>query len=509
MLRTAHGSRWLPYGQLGGVRVVDGPVWGKLLISDREGHVLQISGLTRGELSDTVARLSQLPSVQAVSDAFEMLMGGGYVTATRMEEWCEEARAALATVDQMAAELGNGLPAGIVEHIDTLRMRLTDAEWLRQDHNTRHIDRLRAQHGGWLNGVLGHMPTNEQEEAIYHDDTNTLLLAGAGTGKTAVVVGKVGVLLRSGSARADQILIVSTNRQNANDVRRRLRRNDLSVPTLTFHRLCMDIVAAVEGHQPALSRIATDAKLRKSRLITILEQMLGEVGFRAEVLRFLLFSLRPYRAPHRFASREDYQQHLRGFDMRTLRGERVHSCEACIIANWLHCHNITYTYRPALPRSSGPTVRSDFFLPDHDLYIDITVLDEDGQLPSFVDPAAYFRREEQRRSVHTWMGHNVIEIRSADLTANRLGRTLLGGLRAAGVPIRALTGEALLGVLNEREEIKHLAKLIGPFIHHIKSTGGIDDELLYAAASVHEEPRRARAFVALLVEVFDLSLIHI
>ena len=55
--------------------------------------------------------------------------------------------------------------------------------------------------------------TNEQAEAVATDEDATLVLAGEGTGKTAVIVGKVAHLVRNEDVSQDEVLILAFNRR--------------------------------------------------------------------------------------------------------------------------------------------------------------------------------------------------------------------------------------------------------------------------------------------------------
>ena len=77
--------------------------------------------------------------------------------------------------------------------------------------------------------------TNEQAEAVTTDEDVTLVLAGAGTGKTSVVVGKVAHLVRNQGVSPDEVLVLAFNRKAATEITGRLT-NDLSTAHVhTFH----------------------------------------------------------------------------------------------------------------------------------------------------------------------------------------------------------------------------------------------------------------------------------
>ena len=66
--------------------------------------------------------------------------------------------------------------------------------------------------------------TNEQKRAIEARDTNILLSAAAGSGKTTVLVGRILALIESGETSIDRMLIVTFTRAAAGEMRERIEK---------------------------------------------------------------------------------------------------------------------------------------------------------------------------------------------------------------------------------------------------------------------------------------------
>ena len=90
--------------------------------------------------------------------------------------------------------------------------------------------------------VEGHELSDEQLAAIVGAGHNTLVLAGAGTGKTTTINGYVTWLLATGRARPDEILVLSFTRASAEEMGERIRvQTGQRVRATTFHALGLDI----------------------------------------------------------------------------------------------------------------------------------------------------------------------------------------------------------------------------------------------------------------------------
>ncbi|HEU4413995.1 MAG TPA: UvrD-helicase domain-containing protein, partial [Candidatus Angelobacter sp.] len=88
-------------------------------------------------------------------------------------------------------------------------------------------------------------PNPKQKLAIEHASGPLLVLAGAGTGKTTVLVERIAWLIEQGHARPDEILAITFTDNAADElkerVERRLRRKT-QIFAGTFHAYCLGIL---------------------------------------------------------------------------------------------------------------------------------------------------------------------------------------------------------------------------------------------------------------------------
>lgn len=90
-------------------------------------------------------------------------------------------------------------------------------------------------------------PDEQQRQAIEHVDGPMLVIAGAGTGKTTVLIRRIARLIRSGKAHPSEILALTYTVNSASDMRARLQEElqevDLSGLKIgTFHDYCNGIL---------------------------------------------------------------------------------------------------------------------------------------------------------------------------------------------------------------------------------------------------------------------------
>ena len=123
--------------------------------------------------------------------------------------------------------------------------------------------------------ALRRLPTNEQAEAIASDGDTTLVLAGAGTGKTAVITGKVAHLVHNLDASPGEILVLAFNRKAAGEIRERLP-GGLAADISTFHAFGLRVIADVSGRKPTVSKLAEDEAALVRTLGEILDDLLED-----------------------------------------------------------------------------------------------------------------------------------------------------------------------------------------------------------------------------------------
>src|SRR5260370_11564305 len=88
----------------------------------------------------------------------------------------------------------------------------------------------------------------QQRLAVEHDRGPMLVVAGAGTGKTTVLVERVARLIQQGMARPDEILAVTYSRNAAHQITERVRERvgpllAAGLQTGNFHSYCYQLLA--------------------------------------------------------------------------------------------------------------------------------------------------------------------------------------------------------------------------------------------------------------------------
>lgn len=360
-----------------------------------------------------------------------------------------------------------------------LRMLSHYQHWNEQgiaDCRERYINKQLQAYQAFFDKVESNPLTQHQRRACIIDNDNNLLLAGAGTGKTSVMVGRAGYLLHSQQAQSDQILLLAYGRKAADEMDERIK-NKLStnkISATTFHSLGLSIIAQVEGKKPRLSVFTKDEKVKSTWIQTYFIKLINEqVQYRELVLAYFRKYYYVERSAFDFTSMGDCYQYFNDNDVRTFKGEQVKSFGALYIANELFSQGIEYQYKAKyvhdVKTGARKQYKPNFFLPELNLFIEYYEVDKNGDTASYIDKAAYHQGIEYKRSIHHTHQTTLIEFTYAQHKEGKLLNALNESLierqiQLDLIPTELLPAEVILATLNESGNITALAKIFAQLV---------------------------------------------
>ncbi len=94
-----------------------------------------------------------------------------------------------------------------------------------------------------LDHVKGYPLDQEQRQVVLSEEQNTLVIAGAGSGKSLTMIGKIRYLVEYKKVPLDQILCISFTNDATNSLKNTLKQYyNYDLPVLTFHKLALKIL---------------------------------------------------------------------------------------------------------------------------------------------------------------------------------------------------------------------------------------------------------------------------
>lgn len=395
----------------------------------------------------------------------------GYLRSSHCKEISEYAIKALSKIPFPPEDIEPYLPATTVDSFSELK------SWSRRD--SAFIDTIRREYVAkekerfkeLFDTIESNPLTEKQREACIIDEQNNLVLAGAGTGKTSTMVGRVGYLLESKQAVGHEILMLAFGNKAAQEMRDRIdeKLGIKSIDAFTFHALGKMIITKVEGVKPSISPLAEDEKLLKHHVDSWFTQLLEQTAYKETALEYFENYLFPEANPFEFESEGEYFEYIKVNEIRSLKGEQVKSFEECVIANWLFMMGIEYEYEPSYKKCDTRTpefrqYRPDFYLSEYDLYLEHFGIDRDGNTAPYVDQKTYHEGIIWKRQLHAEQDTDLIETYHYEQTEGCLLSNLEDKLVNLGVEFRPLPADAMLSSLRDFGAISKFSALLAALL---------------------------------------------
>lgn len=273
-------------------------------------------------------------------------------------------------------------------------------------HNEQYITNQLSSEKEYLDNILKECdPTisldQEQREVILSNEDNTLVIAGAGAGKTTTVAAKVRYLIEKQNINPENILVISFTNKAVEELRERINVClNLPCPISTFHSVGYTILKQGDSSKKRIVDQAFMYKVINNYLKTTVLQNPSMVE------RLILFFGTYFTAPYEGDQLSEYFQFIASADfstlksnlheyiqqiidrktqqVQTLNNEVVRSIEEVQIANFLHLNQIEYEYEPIYQYhilDSNKPYTPDFRIKQGDkvAYIEHFGITEDGR----------------------------------------------------------------------------------------------------------------------------------
>ena len=304
--------------------------------------------------------------------------------------------------------------------------------------------------------VEGHMLDPQQLECIAREAENHLVLAGAGTGKTTTILGKIKYLLASGACKPDELLVLSFTNASAAEMTQRIQaETGIRIDASTFHSLGLSILRQTDGAAPKLTGLNLRSFVREQ-----LEQQMKNRDYLAVLTTYLLYYRTPSKSMFSFRSQRSYEEYRMHYPPKTVKNQTVRHYGEMDIANFLTQNGIDYRYDYAYafdPKTPeyGP-YRPSFYLQKHHIYIEYWPVNRSWQPPAYF-PSKNGKRAVQacqeeirwKRSLHETNHTTLIECYAYEKAEGTLLTNLKQKLEAHGVACRPVSAGALWKTLSK------------------------------------------------------------
>lgn len=370
--------------------------------------------------------------------------------------------------------------------------------------NERYINQELNDNSDLFDDLDGKSLDSQQREAIVVDEDAVKVIAGAGSGKTFTIQGKVKYLTEKRDVDPSEILAISFSNASVDDLKERIAE---SIDIKTFHKVGKDILTQYNQY----SRPDTSALKRIiKRYLT--KKALKNEDISKKLIEFFSFYINIPPSDDDIKYEGDLLDWQEGVDFSTLKrrfknkqretlnNEIVRSYEELYIANFLFIYGIKYTYEKIysypnknferefnkfkeflfsfneeIPDELKNDITSDllnltdifeeyeikdylpdFYLDDYNIYIEHFGLNRncENHLIGGKSSEEYVKEMEWKRKVHKKYGTTLIETFSYYQSENRLLTRLAEKLQAQGVEFNEIDYREVYRILLENKTIK-------------------------------------------------------
>ncbi len=323
---------------------------------------------------------------------------------------------------------------------------------------------------------------NEQREVVLADEDYTLVIAGAGAGKTTTIEAKVKYLIDKKNVEPEKILIVSFTNKATKELQDRCKRLGLPVKISTFHSIANTIIADSEEQK---HKIATTDFM----FVTIKNFLIKNLNDESFIKKILLFFASYLQIPFDDNSLEVLFNELSKNECTTLKSdlasalnkyqdkltkskttilnEKVRSVEECRIANFLFINGIQYEYEPIYKYGFDNTTKPycpDFLIRQYDkeIYLEHFGISEDGKNNRFSEKelTEYKKHINDKILLHRKHHTNLIYTFSKYLDGKDTLTHLKEELIKAGISFEPKNSKEIYKAIIENAEDKYFNKFI-------------------------------------------------
>jgi len=519
--------------------LIAGFFWDKIILPSENGRRFVLSGIKKQSSKASLTSLTKkignyhverlIPAYQQIKgshSSFKSMFSNRYVSYSKVERWKNENK-------ELAEKLNNEfaltfMPENKKGIITKFLSIFSQSYAIRESENQKFISRELVNYQDFFDKVESNPLTYNQRLACVVNEDNNLVLAGAGSGKTSVIIAKAGYLIDSGLALPDEIQILAYGRKASQETDERIKEklpHIEGVKTSTFHKMGLDIIGEATGKKPRVSKFQEDkAEFYKltNRIITDLTNR--DRSYNQRVIDYFVTYLIPYRDEFNYEVQGEYFTALKESDMRSLKSkiewsekksgrvslqqEQLKSFEEVVIADFLFVNGVNYIYEHPYSVDTASSVKTqyhpDFYLPDYDLYIEHFGVSRNGETAPFVDQLTYTQGMDWKRNLHREHETKLIETYSYEMKEGTLTDLLYSKLEKHGVKFNPLSFQELLGLLNEiggEKQATSFSELIVTFLDLFKQSGRTLDTVR-VKADLHPDKQRCHAFLDVFEPIY-------
>ncbi|SEF99827.1 DNA helicase-4 [Xylanibacter ruminicola] len=399
-------------------------------------------------------------------------------------------------------------------------------------HNEQYVQNHLNEDKDYLDGILEPVDPkikldDEQRRVVLSDEDYTLVIAGAGAGKTTTVSAKVRYLVEKKGITPEQILVISFTNKAVGELQEKINKKlGIPCPVTTFHKTGY----AIMRRQDAERRMIVDQGFMFNVINNYLK---GNILENPELVdKLILFFGSYFDAPYEGDNLNDFFNYISKADFSTIRGnideysemiinERTGKCQTIAretlrsaqevqIANFLFLNGIEYVYEKPYPYSIASSYKiytPDFTITQGDkiAYIEHFGITQDGRNSRYnAEQISKYKREvNDKVKLHKKHGTDLIYTFSEYSDSRSLLDHLKEDLTAHGFELHPRPSKEVFEKIVNTEENRYISRLVSlvcTFIQNFKTNGYTTEKFFAWNATSRNE--RTKLFLTICEQCY-------
>lgn len=361
---------------------------------------------------------------------------------------------------------------------DELSLLISNTKYKIDEHNNAIFNESKKNFYKVCGLVENKELDDQQIDAIVRKNRNQLIIAGAGSGKTTTIIGKVKYLLLTDQCNPDDILLLSFTNASAAEMKERVKNEtNIDLDVMTFHKLGLEIIK---------KSYEKNYKIFDKNLYQVMKNLINNYIEDKVYLNKLVYFMSTARFNAKdefdFSNEKEYEEYLSTNKPTTLKGETVKSYGELEIANYLFSNNIEYEYEKEYKHETinkeYQQYYPDFYLSEYDIYIEYFGIDENNEVAPFFKAKnglsasdAYNESIKWKRKTHKENNTIMIETFYYENKQGKLITNLENKLRKYNVKIEPKSEKELWEIINKNNSrlLNEICNVFSTIISLIKS----------------------------------------
>lgn len=423
-----------------------------------------------------------------------------YLKASMALRWQQRHKETLDGLEALRKEAQfTHLPTASQRRVARLEELAKEPDRCRKAANADFIEYAESAYKEFFDTIETKPLTAKQRRACVVDEDRNLVLAGAGSGKTSVIVGKAGFIEKMGWAQADEILVLAFGKKASRETQERIWKRlgeDSLIEAKTFHSLGLEVIGRATGKKPGLFAMLENGEKYGLFISSIREELTrSDAGYRDALVEYFSDYLYPVEEPEQFETLGAYYEHMKQHQPKALNGTEVKSLQELRIANFLYKNQVPFRYEPSyvadLATAEFRQYTPDFLIPPK-LYIEHYGINERGETPPFMNAVESRKYKDAilwKREVHRTHNTGLIETYSWEFKREVVFDRLSAALASSGMILNPMDSSKLLDEINEAETQGRFDKLVAGFLELQKMNALSLEELKQLARADPETNR--------------------